>query len=235
MQQHATRLRKDNPQSAGAFQHLPGGADELRWSAQDGYGYFEIREPAPYDQAYYDKYVGYARTDLGRALTRMRVALVRRYVEPEQTIVDIGIGSGHFLRSMRRHYGCFGFDVNPVAVACLQERDWWLDPYNDPVDVLTLWDSFEHIQCPALLLRRRPAFVFMSLPVFRDRAHVLRSKHFRRDEHWWYFTSWGLIHQMDLIGYRCLAMNDDETRAGREDISTFAFARLTTQEMSDNG
>lgn len=183
--------------------------------------------PEPYDQSYFDKYTGYAQTDLGRELTNLRVDLVNKFLPTGMHVCDIGIGCGQFLEAIDRYRPCWGYDVNPVAVQWLQQAGRWLDPYIEARPyVLTFWDSFEHIQRPAVLLQAcRPRFVFMSLPIFRDLAHVLRSKHFRPDEHFWYFTTWGLIKEMGRAGYRCLAVNFDETAAGREDIGTFVFER----------
>lgn len=195
----------------------------MTWLADRGFGFYPIDRPAPYDQAYFDKYRGYARTPLGAELTRQRVDLVNAYVPQHFTVVDVGIGCGQFLQAMLMHRRCRGFDVNPVAVKMLNDTGLWSDPYNVGADVLTFWDSFEHIQAPGRLLDMGATFVFISMPIFRDQAHAASSKHFRPDEHWWYFTSWGLIREMECAGYRCLEMNYNETKAGREDIGTFVF------------
>jgi hypothetical protein len=56
---------------------------------------------------------------------------------------------------------------------------------------------------------------------------VLRSKHFRPQEHIWYFTREGLVNAMKACGFSLVAESDFETELGREDIGTFAFRRVT--------
>ena len=68
-------------------------------------------------------------------------------------------------------------------------------------------------------------WLFMSLPVFNDVDHVLRSKHFKPDEHFWYFTRDGLVAAMLMCGFKLVAESDVESELGREDIGTFAFRR----------
>lgn len=199
--------------------------DDLIWFKELGYGYYHIRQMAPYDQAYFDKYKGYARTDLGAKLTKLRMDLVNSYVPKGIPIVDIGIGSGQFINEMSDHRPCYGYDVNPVAIEYLKKGNGFFDPYTGYPTVLTFWDSFEHIKDLYKIIERNAKFLFMSLPLFRDAAHVVNSKHYRKDEHYWYFTNWGLIRAMDEYGYQLAEFNDDETRSGREDIGTFVFIR----------
>ena len=67
--------------------------------------------------------------------------------------------------------------------------------------------------------------LFVSIPVFKDMPHVLRSKHFRPDEHYWYFTGLGFVLYMLRHGFHLIAVDDFETRIGREDIMSFAFIK----------
>lgn len=185
-----------------------------------GVGYLPVRA-APYDGAYFEKYRGYSETDFGRRLNDARLAFVWRYWHGP--LVDVGIGCGQFVAS---HPTAAGFDVNPAGIEWLRERGRFLDPYVDPVDVATFWDSLEHIADPAPLLANVRRFVFVSLPIFDDLAHVLRSKHFRPDEHCWYFTAPGFVAFMAAHGFRCLERNRIESELGREDIDSFAFERV---------
>lgn len=151
--------------------------------------------------------------------------MVNTYLPRGAELIDVGIGCGQFIDEMSQHRPVYGFDVNPAGIMWLQRRMIFRDPTAHATGALTFWDAFEHISEPMRMLAARPPFVFMSLPIFEGEAHARRSKHFRPDEHCWYFTAWGLIRQMDLIGYKCLEMSWWETRLGREDIGTFAFQR----------
>lgn len=189
------------------------------WIADCGIGYLPVTA-APYDAAYFEKYRGYAETPVGRLLNRARLTLVWRYWHGP--LIDVGIGCGQFVES---YHGARGFDVNPAGIAWLRERGLFADPLAERFDVATFWDSLEHIADPAPILANVRRFVFVALPIFDDLAHVLRSKHYRPDEHCWYFTAPGFVAFMAAHGFECLERNADETRIGREDIQSFAFER----------
>jgi hypothetical protein len=178
---------------------------------------------APYDRAYFEKYRGYGATEMGRKLNAARVAFVARHY-PQGLLCDVGIGSGSFIEA--RPQVTFGFDVNPVAIEWLKERGRLADPYHlIKFPALTLWDVLEHIDDFSPLLARCKEWLFLSLPICRDRKHAERSKHFRPDEHCWHFTPNGLVFILAQLGFDLVAQNDMEVRLGREDIGTFAFRR----------
>lgn len=194
----------------------------LIWLPEIGIGYYPVADGiAPYDADYFARYAVQADSDMGRALMAARVEFVAGHYADE--LVDIGIGSGAFIAA--RKAPTLGYDVNPAAVEWLKARELFVDPYAEPVEAVSLWDVLEHIPDFVALLSNVRRFVFVSLPIFHNAAHVLRSKHFRKDEHCWYFTAHGLVRVMRDHGFRCLAFDDRETRIGREDILSFAFAR----------
>lgn len=192
---------------------------ELQWFGD--HGFLEANPEGVYNQAYFDKYVGYEKTVLGKRLNNARVHLVK-YWAISTDIVDVGIGSGQFVSTMPN---CKGYDINPVGVAWLKERNLWHDIYETPAESATFWDSLEHFRDPILAIMKVQKFVFVSMPVFQNKEHVLRSKHFRPDEHYWYFTVFGFMRFMEKLGFDCLAINDMESHIGREDIATFVFRR----------
>jgi hypothetical protein len=194
---------------------------ELAWSSRQWSGYLEV-VPCAYDEAYFDKYVGYEHTDIGKLITHDRIEFVNKIHEGD--LLDVGIGSGHFVSSRPNTYG---FDINPKGVEWLKARDLFRDPTKDSLPAYSFFDSFEHIKDPSPMLdsMRSGAFVFVSIPIFKDSDHVLRSKHFRPDEHYWYFTSHGFINYMMRHRFKLIAIDDFETRLGREDIMSFAFVK----------
>lgn len=196
--------------------------DDLIWSDAGGFGYYPVQEPERvYDQSYFAKYQGYARTERGQALTRARVDLVRRFAG-NRRVIDFGIGAGQFVDA---HGNARGYDINPVAIAWLKARGLYTDPYRDPVWALTAWDSLEHIPAPGQLIARVRSLVFVSTPIYHGLDHVLRSKHFRPDEHFWYWTAHGLRALFDDHGFDCVHVCRMEERHGREDILTAVFRR----------
>ena len=199
----------------------------LQWDVARGYGILPI-EVAPeqvYDEDYFEKYVGYAETDLGRAITSSRVSLVLRhagYVE----LCDVGIGCGSFVEAWP---GAYGFDVNPVGVAWLGQRGLYRDPYTTEFDALTLWDALEHIPDPAPLLNNAREWVFVSLPIVRGEGPPSPDwRHWRPTEHCHYWTRNGFIEWMWGHGFECMEMNEKESLLGREDGLSYAFHRART-------
>jgi hypothetical protein len=90
---------------------------------------------------------------------------------------------------------------------------------------MTLWDVMEHIhEFPGLLENVRQ-WLFLSLPIFSDAGHVLRSKHFKPAEHCWYFSRDGLVFALETCGFALITESTIETELGREDIGSFAFRR----------
>lgn len=198
--------------------------DRLFWEKELGFGYFPVREN-PYDKSYFEKYLGYAETPMGVAITRARVDLVRRYAGDEP-VVDIGIGCGQFIET-RGSAITTGYDVNPEAIRWLLDRNLWADPYfKEPVNA-TCFDSLEHMKRPERFVELVERRLFLSIPIFEDRAHVSRSKHFRPDEHFFYFTRDGLVKWMERLDFILEEENRMETDLGREGIGTFVFKRKT--------
>ena len=193
----------------------------LVWDVRFGYGYLDIT-PREYDEAYFKKYVGYAKTAMGQELTRRRVDFVNRWHQAE--LLDVGVGSGQFVKARPNTWG---YDINPVAIKMLSKAGLYADMNRRTFPAYSFFDSFEHIKSHELFLKGLPSRtkLFLSIPTFTDIQHVFRSKHYRPDEHYWYFTAVGLMRYLSRFGFSCLEVDDFEIRLGREDILTFAFEK----------
>lgn len=191
----------------------------LQWLPELGLGWYPVQSD-PYGATYWQRYRSLDITPTGDALTAMRMSLVDEYWEGE--VVDIGIGGGKFVAE-RPHTR--GYDVNPCAIDWLKTQGAYCDPYSEPVDAVCFWDSLEHIHDPAPLLANVRRLVFMSLPIFEGPEHVLRSKHYKPDEHCFYFTNNGLQRFMSGFGFELIHDDQREQSAGREDIGTYVFKR----------
>lgn len=212
-------MSKDYSGPFGGFSEIP--SNGLVWKESEGIGFYPVKE-APYDQAYFDRYKQMAKTQVGKRLLNFRLDLVDDYLM-DDTLIDIGIGSGVFVET--RGYHTYGYDVNVVAQQWLDARKLWFDPYAMAPESISCWDSLEHILCPQLLIERVQKYIFISIPIFENREHVERSKHFRKDEHYWYFTKRGLTAAMAYYDFRLLFDTNEESQIGREDIHTFVFKR----------
>jgi hypothetical protein len=194
--------------------------DGLEWHSSLGFGFYPVPPSEVYDADYFKKYQAYTDTPMGHALTQARVDLVERHYPG--SVVDIGIGAGDFVQAMS---GAFGYDVNPAGIEWLKSQNAWCNPYETPVSAITCWDSLEHIESPGNLLKQVRGWVFVSIPIFESCEHVLRSKHFRKDEHFWYFTHEAFVRFMQAQDFELVEYNSMESDLGRDGIGTYAFRR----------
>lgn len=192
--------------------------NKLIWLPEIGIGFYPVKE-TPYDVAYFNKYAEMAKTEIGVSLNVARVNLVNKYTNDE--VIDVGIGCGTFIESRENTKG---FDVNPAGIKWLHKNKKYKDPYYG-CNHATFWDSLEHIENPELLLEKISGYVFVSIPIFISHADVLLSKHYRKDEHFWYFTDKGFKYFMDINGFDFIESNKMETLLGRESIGTYVFRK----------
>lgn len=206
-------------------------AGRLRWLPEAGVGFYEC-EGAPYDAAYFERYRSMADTPVARALNDFRLGLVMDHMtglgDGLDCILDVGIGDGAFLRATRtaRFSGVKGFDVNPAGVEWLESEGLFGDLYRPGQwDGATFWDSLEHIRDPRPALAAVKSVAIVSIPTFRDVAHVLASRHYRKDEHYWYFTRAGFVAFANSQGFEVVDILATETAIGRDEIETFVLRR----------
>lgn len=194
---------------------------------EQGFAYqHDMSKSVPYDAAYFDKYVGYEGQEIAQRINVARAGLVNKFVGPDAKVLDIGIGSGEFIKSRPN---TFGFDVNPKAADWLKRRFLWCEGFEfELFDGVSFWDVLEHVPEPAQYFDRMKdgAWLFTSIPVFTDLGKIRTSKHYRPNEHYYYWTKNGFIGWLAMHGFRCFEANEDETKAGRESIMSFAFRKL---------
>lgn len=177
-----------------------------------------------YDIDYFDKYRGYEGTEIAQRINAARLDLVSRHVAGD-FVLDIGVGSGEFVKNRPN---TFGYDINPAAAAWLKGCGLWSDRFED-FRAFTFWDVLEHVRDPGVDYFGRiagGAWLFTSLPIFGDLTQVRVSKHYRPNEHYYYWTESGFVRWMARHGFTLREINEDETRAGRDSIVSFAFRKV---------
>ena len=182
----------------------------------------DMSAPVSYDGAYFNKCLGYEDQDIALKINAGRIALVDKYVGAKP-VLDIGIGSGEFIKKRPNTFGC---DINPLALA-------WLEAEGKRVDdfaifrAFTFWDVIEHVEEPAEYFRRiaNGSFLFTSLPIFDDLRRIRKSKHYRPNEHFYYWTERGFTDWMARYGFWLQERQDFEIKAGRNSILSFAFRK----------
>jgi len=179
--------------------------------------------------SYEGNYFGYCEEKysdqaMGDAINAVRLDLVAEY--GDGLLLDIGIGSGSFLKARGEH--TFGVDIDPAARTWLKENGKWSEDY-DIFGAFTMWDVLEHCKDPSQYFRRmKPgALLFVSIPIFERLPDIRGSIHYRPNEHFYYFTDRGFRDYMAVYGFECLQTTDGESRAGRANILSYAFRKGT--------
>lgn len=187
-----------------------------------GYGYLaSVSGDDVYDENYFQSYVERAKTEMGEKLNQTRMELCDIEIKDSDSICDVGIGGGAFVSK----YTGQGFDVNPHAVQWLKENNYYANPYEFEFDYLTMWDVIEHIDNVKPLLNNVRKGVVISTPIYKDFYDVINSKHFKPNEHLWYFTDYGIRNYMRLFGFECVHADTRETDLGRESIGSYIFRK----------
>ncbi len=173
-----------------------------------------------YDDEYYNKCVSYEGKAVAQKINAGRIAFVQKHFG-DGLAVDVGIGSGEFIKNRPNTYGQ---DINPVAIEWLKRNDLWARYLSD-FEALTFWDVIEHVPTPADYFGKVSdgAYLFTSLPIFEDLSQIRASKHYRPGEHLYYFTEPGFVCWMGMHGFQLLERQTFEMDAGRENIYSFAF------------
>lgn len=196
--------------------------DALTWWPELGMGFYPVKQQDwPYDRAYFDKYRQDRDTPIGRALNKARVDMVARHYHG--AVVDFGIGDGAFITA--RGASTYGYDVNPAGIEWLQEQRKYIDYYSHKHEAVSFWDALEHVYDIEGTVSHIVKYAFVSIPIFHSGEHCYMSKHYRKDQHVWYFTTKGIIDWFDRQGFDCVEANTEETKIGREDIGSFVFRR----------
>lgn len=202
--------------------------EDLRLCIPRGVAYQAEVQPFDYGESYFYHYASLEGSEVGARLNAARVAMVQRHASEGARVLDIGAGSGAFVKAARSWgLDAHGFDINPRTVQALKDMGAFCE---DPagVDVFTFWDSIEHIPDPSVWLDKVPlgAVVIAAVPVFRDLRRVRESKHYKPNEHLRYFTPGGFDHWMQHYGFELVEVSDHEVEAGRESIGAYAFRKV---------
>lgn len=193
--------------------------DYLYWAKKHGIGFYPVKEFV-YNEEYFKKYATYEENGKAQDISKHRMEFVTKYWNGG-TLVDIGIGSGTFVNQM----ACFGYDVNETGIAWLKDRGIFFDPYKETIGNATFWDSLEHIEDPTNLLKNVKHQIFVSCPIYRNLENIKTSKHFRPDEHFWYWTDSGFEKYMKYFGFKIIDRSDFEIKFGRHEIASYVLQR----------
>jgi len=157
-----------------------------------------------YDKAYYLKYVKQAKSKLGKNIYKTRWKLITKYIK-NGAILDFGCGPGAFNKAGPDNFSKYGYDINPY---CRFEKfpkvKFW--------DIVTFWDSLEHTpDFYGIIKKLNPKWIFLSCPNLESvKIPITQWKHYRPEEHLYYFDRHSLKVILELLGYQIVEINYDE-------------------------
>lgn len=185
-------------------------------------------------KSYDGKYMSYCNEkykdkDFSDKINEFRTNLVKKHIgDTKNKLVDIGIGNGSFIEYYESETGkiALGYDIDDEAVDWLSKRNK-LATKLQAYEIFTLWDVLEHMPDPSYFLGSLVSaeVILISIPIFNHLGEIFESKHYRPDEHLWYFTEKGLVKFMADKKFSVVEISDGEEKIGREGIKTYVFKR----------
>lgn len=202
--------------------------DDMKW--KDGVGFFLFSTPFQYGRAYFERYLEYDNTAVGRGLTKFRIGVVNKLVSYRRNtsfLLDIGSGTGNFIKELRKRTSiqAEGLDISTDAQSFLHLNG--LASTRDRYTVLSFWDSFQHIKEPdRVLTEYNSKHVVVSIPIYESKEHIRNHTKFKPDQYKWYFTRKGFIDWMRAHRYSLVdTYQDEERKFDHVAVQTFTFAR----------
>jgi SAM-dependent methyltransferase len=177
---------------------------------------------------------------------RHRTSFLARF-RATGAVLDVGCGLGLFLRALDpAQWNRYGVEPMPVPH---QEAARWLGPDHvfrneltaaalpaEQIDVVTFWDSLEHLADPratlteAFRLLRPRGLVLISLPNFES----YQAKHFREDwfalslpYHLYHYTPATLTRLLETCGFRVRIIENRESNENYHSLKHSLLNRLT--------
>jgi hypothetical protein len=161
------------------------------------------RQPFVYDEVYIDKGYGRAPVEEMSALRFGHLVGVLGHVPA--SILDVGYGSGDFLKCARKLVqDVNGYDIPPAfpvdGVATVEGL------YTRSYEVVTFFDALEHFEDPSEIRALDTKYVHISLPwchYFSD-DWFDTWKHRKPNEHLWHFNPQSLGAFMASLGFEMI-------------------------------
>lgn len=177
---------------------------------------------------YSTEYMSYYDRIRSTDMSAIRYKLIEDYIGDVKSVCDFGYGNGSFLEycSNIGVEKTYGYDVSDYPVPYGSNRVNSVDEID--VDVVTFFDSIEHIEDPNLddfLSNLKTKHVVISVPWFHEHLALwfvgpemtdLQSpwfkswKHRKPNEHFHHFDVHGLVGLLDAAGFTVVHVGNEE-------------------------
>lgn len=129
-----------------------------------------------------------------------------------QTVLDVGYANGAFLKYANgQGVFTYGLDVTPVDPPVPTVR---VSSFKGFYDVITLFDSLEHLDDIGFVRDLDCGYVVISVPCCKDSDFTpewfTSWKHRKPNEHLWFFTPATLRQFMTRMGYETIGLSNVE-------------------------
>lgn len=171
--------------------------------------------PPDYSSEYSkNRYDIYNTTDL---MSQLRYHMIVKSIGNFDSILDFGYGNGSFMKYCQSHgKNVSGYDISdyPIPKGCVKI----IDPDSIEVDVMTFFDSLEHLQTKNLvtfLNNKKTKHLVISVPWMHENMGewwFQNWKHRRENEHIHHFDAHGLINLLIQSNYKIIHVGNDEDK-----------------------
>jgi len=190
-----------------------------------------------YDESYKDKYIAHWESETNDPIQSTRWETVQQHIK-SGSLLDIGCGTGSFLRAAPRSFDCVGCDINQHCVDYCNENGIEASermPLDHKFDVVTMFDVIEHypnfeiiydIKC---ILKDNGYFIFCT-PNFKP--EFLRNledwRHYRpAGEHVFCFSEKSILTLAKIHNFEVVDINFEESkiRLPEQNIATYVLKK----------
>jgi hypothetical protein len=179
---------------------------------------FQIIKTGPmpdYSKQYSNnRYDVYSTTD---KMSELRFNLIKKHIGDINSVFDFGYGNGSFLKYCNNlGIKCYGYDISDYPLP--GEIEKINDPDSIECDVITFFDSMEHLDVENLipfLQKKKTKYFVISVPWYHEYCGdewFMNWKHRRENEHFHHFDSSGLIALLTEINCKILHVGNDEDK-----------------------
>lgn len=191
-----------------------------------------------YDEAYKDKYIAHWESETNGPIQECRWNLVKHF-KSYGGLLDIGCGTGSFLRAAPRGFTCLGCDINMHCVDyCNAHRIEAVGPdipLENEFDVVTMFDVIEHysnfdviddIKC----ILKDDGYLIFCTPNFKPNMldNIEEWRHYRpAGEHVFCLSEKSILTLAKIHNFQVVDINFEESkiRLPEKNIATYVLKK----------